>query len=222
MGKSSQIKVKRLVRSFQTAVILVCALVVYGQGCAEGGFYPQGSADIASTLNASCKDPNEIEVIPGAKTASLAGANQIVHHFAACTGLESISGSTKAVYEEKSPSMSTYGAVNTVTGPYLMSVHSVAGEVCNDVIDQEIARGTRLFAGWNLSSSSLPSQSQLANAALNFSLSCWKDYELSNEERDIVVDAVVSSVNSNEVDASRKAAVIICTSMLASLNALLN
>ncbi len=222
MDTSNQIKVKRLVRAFQTAVVLVCAVVVFGNGCAEGGFYPQGSENLASTLESSCKDPNEIEVIPGAKTASLVGTTNIVQHFAACTGLETVSQLTQGVYEDKKSSIGTYGAVTSITAPYLMAVHSIAGEVCNDVIDQEIAKGNRIFAGWNLASNSLPSNSQLADAAINLSLSCWQDYEISQEEKDIVINSIVQSVGSGEAGASRKAAIIMCTSMLASLNALLN
>jgi hypothetical protein len=221
MSKISPIKVKRFVRAFQSAVILVCALVVYGQGCAEGGFYPEGEADVASTLDASCKDPNEIVVIPGAKTAALVGSTNIVHHLASCTGLESISNLTKSVFDDKVGAVSTYGAVNSLTPPMMMAVHSIAGEVCNDVIDQEIAKGTRIFAGWNLAASTLPNDAQLASAAQNLSLSCWQDYDLTAEEKDIIVNSVVQSIGSSEAGASRKAAVMMCTSMLASLNALL-
>lgn len=222
MDTSNQIKVKRLVRAFQTAVVLVCALVVFGNGCAEGGFYPKGSENLAATLESSCKDPNEIEVIPGAKTASLVGTTNIVQHYAACTGLENVSQLTQGVYEDKKSSIGTYGAVTSITAPYLMAVHSIAGEVCNDVIDQEIAKGNRIFSGWNLTSNSLPSDGQLADAATNLSLSCWQDYEISQEEKSIIINSIVQSVAVGEAGASRKAAVILCTSMLASLNALLN
>lgn len=222
MSNSNQIKVKRLVRAFQSAVVLVCALVVFGNGCAEGGFYPKGSEEIASTLEASCKDPNEIEVIAGAKTASLVGTTNIVHHYAACTGLETVSQLTQGVYDDKKSSIGTYGAVTSITAPYLMAVHSIAGEVCNDVIDQEIATGSRIFAGWNLAGNGVPSNAQLADAATNLSLSCWQDYEISQEEKDIVINSIVQSIGSSEAGGSRKAAVMLCTSMLASLNALLN
>jgi len=222
MDSRNQIKVKRLLRAFQTAVVLVCAVVVFGNGCAEGGFYPQGSESLASSLESSCKDPNEIEVIPGAKTASLVGTTNIVQHYAACTGLETVSQLTQGVYEDKKSSIGTYGAVTSITAPYLMAVHSIAGEVCNDVIDQEIAKGSRIFAGWSLASNNVPSDSQLASAAVNLSLSCWQDYEISEEEKNIVINSIVQAVGSGEAGASRKAAVMMCTSMLASLNALLN
>lgn len=218
----NQNKMKRLIRAFQTAIVLVCAVVVFGNGCAEGGFYPQGSEDVVSNLSASCKDPNEIEVIPGAKTASLVGTTNIVHHYSACTGLETISQLTQGVYEDKKSSIGTYGAVTSITAPYLMAVHSIAGEVCNDVIDQEIASGARIFAGWNLAANTVPSDSQLADAATNLSLSCWQDYEISAEEKSIIINSIVQSVGSGEAGASRKSAVMLCTSMLASLNALLN
>lgn len=224
MSSSKQLKVKRALRALQISAGLVCALVVFGNGCSEGGFYPQEDAgSLASTLeDATCKDPNEIDVIPGAKTASLVGATNVVQHLATCTGLEAVSQATLSVYNTKVGSVSTYGAVNSVTPPMMMAVHSIAGEVCNDVVDQELAKGTRIFAGWNLNASVLPSDSALSLAAQNIALSCWKDYEISNEERDVIVSAAVQSIGSGEANAARKAAVVICTSMLASLNALLN
>ncbi len=222
MSDSKQIKVKRAVRVLQAAVVMVCALVVFGNGCSEGGFYPEGSADIASTLEASCKDPNEIDVIPGAKTASLVGSTNIAAHLSSCTGLESVSAKTQAVLIAKVAGVSTYGAVNSLTPPMMMAVHSIAGEVCNDVVDQEITRGTRIFAGWDLNASTLPSDSMISAAATNLALSCWKDYDISSAERDIVVGAISSSIGTSEVAASRKAAVMMCTAMLASLNAILN
>lgn len=224
MNENNQVKAKRLIRVFQTALVLVAAVVIFGNGCSEGGFYPsaENNQDLSSTLAASCVDPNAIEVIPGAKTAALVGSTNIVQHLAACTGLESISKLTQGVYEAKVGSVSTYGAVNSLTPPMMMAVHSIAGEVCNDLVDQEIAKGSRIFAGWDLNANVLPNTSALSVAATNMALSCWRDYELSNEERDIVIDSITSVVGANETQASRKAAVMLCTSMLASLNALLN
>lgn len=221
MSDSNQIKVKRAIRAFQAAVVLVCALVVFGNGCAEGGFYPEGSDTLSSTLSATCKDPNEIDVIPGAKTASLVGSTNIAQHLASCTGLESITQKTKSVYNAKVGSVSTYGAVNSLTPPMMMAVHSIAGEVCNDVVDQEILQGTRIFAGWDLNANVIPSDSLLSAAATNIALSCWKDYDLSTEERGIIVQAIVESTNTAEGQATRKSAVMMCTAMLASLNAML-
>ncbi len=224
MNDNKQVKAKRLVRVFQTALVLVAAVVIFGNGCSEGGFYPnaENNQDLSSTLGGSCVDPNAIEVIPGAKTAALVGSTNVVQHLAACTGLESITGLTKGVYDAKVGSVSTYGAVNSLTPPMMMAVHSIAGEVCNDLVDQEIEKGSRIFAGWDLSANVLPSTSALSVAASNMALSCWRDYELTNEERDIVIDSITSVVGASETEASRKAAVMLCTSMLSSLNALLN
>lgn len=224
MNTNSALQVKRLVRVAQTALLLVSAVIIFGNGCSEGGFYPEAnnSQDLSSTLNATCKDPNVIDVIPGAKTAALVGATNILQHYAACTGLTVVSSATSGVYDAKVGSVSTYGAVNSVTGPMMMAAHSIAGEVCNDVIDQELASGVRIFAGWNLSASVLPGQDQLSTAMDNMALSCYQNYEVSAEEKSILIGEITSSVGSTEVNASRKAAVMLCTSMLASLNAMMN
>lgn len=223
MVADKQKRIKRWLKAFQIALVLVSAVVVFGNGCAEGGFYPEGGDDSASTLEASCKDPNEIDVIPGAKTAALVGSTNIVQHLSACIGLESISTETRDVYDAKVGSVSTYGAVNALTPPMMMAVHSIAGEVCNDLIDQELARGTRIFAGWSLAADTIPTSAEVSTAATNLALSCWRDYEISEEERSIILDSVSGEViAASDTNKSRKAAVILCTAMLSSLNALLN
>jgi hypothetical protein len=215
-------KVKRLVRALQILSLTAVSVVIFGNGCSEGGFVPQdstGQAGVDGSLQ--CKSATDIEVIPGAKTASVVGASEVLKQLTNCVGLETYSDATKKVYDDKKGSISTYGAANSITPPMMMAITSIAGEVCADLIDKEVAQGPRIFTGINLSASTLPSDSQLGNAISNLALSCWRGNESADEKAQLLA-MVNQSVASNEANASKKAALMICTAMLSSLDALLN
>lgn len=216
-------KIKRIVRALQILSLTAVSLVIFGNGCSEGGFVPKESSSSGTQIDGSlqCKSATDIEVIPGAKTASVVGSLEVLKQLTNCVGLETYSDATKKVYDDKKGSISTYGTANSITPPMMMAITSIAGEVCADVIDKEIAQGGRIFSGIDLSSSSLPSNSQLGNAISNLALSCWRGNETSDEKA-LLLDMVNSSVGVSEAGASKKAALLLCTAMLSSLDALLN
>jgi hypothetical protein len=216
---------KRIIRVAQVLVTLVAGIVVFGNGCSKGGFSTDNSSSngtsAVSNAAGQCKSVTDIEVIPGAKTASFVGANQVLQHLSNCVGLAVPSDATMAVYEAKKGSISTYGAANSITPPMMIAITSIAGEVCSDLIDQEITKGSRIFKDINLQAATLPSNASLSTAIGNLALSCWVGNE-SPEERNIILDMVNQTVAGSEPDAARKAALLICTSMLSSVDALLN
>jgi hypothetical protein len=216
----------KVIRIIQTMVAMVCVVVVFGNGCSEGAFVTNdGTSDSGSNglaaLGPQCKSATEIDVIPGARTVSFVGSNLVLRHLSNCIGLAVPSGTTETVYEEKKGSISTYGEANTITAPMMMAITSLAGEICSDLIDQEVASGVRIFSGFNLGGNALPSSANLTNAVGNIALSCWRGNE-SAEERAAILDMVNSNVGAAEAGAARKAALMICTSMLSSVDALLN
>lgn len=211
------------------AVVIGGAILSIGNGCsksltsASSGAGPGGSNATGSTgaTSDSSNNSSDITVINGAKTVSLAYSKQIVDQLSSCVGVAQPSDATLAMYEQKKGAVSTYGYANTVTSPMMMAVTSIAGEVCNDLINQEVQSGQRLFVGFDMSASSLPNSGQIADSISRMALSCWQRHETSTE-RSMLVDLVNSSVTTNEAMASRKSALLICTSMLSSLDALLN
>ncbi len=213
---------KRIVRILQLMACMVFVVVVFGNGCSNGGFQSNDASLGDFSSNAlQCRSATDITVIPGAKTVSFVGSGQLLSHLSNCIGLSVPSDATMTVYNEKKGSISTYGAANTITPPMMMAITSIAGEICSDLVDQEIASGGRIFSGINLADSALPNNAQLQNAISNIALSCWRGNE-TNEERNILLDSVIQSVGSSEANAARKSALMLCTSMLASVNALLN
>ena len=197
-------------------------LAYIGNGCSRS----QSNAPIvsSSTVAPSGTTPtnsNDIPVIPGARTVSLVYSKQVVDQLSACSGLALPSERTMAMYEQKKGAISTYGTASTVTGPMMIAVASIAGEICNDLIEQELAVGARLFNGYAMAGNVLPNNTQLSDTITKFALSCWQRNE-SSSERGILLNMVSSSVGAGEVLAARKSALLLCTAMLSSLDSLLN
>ncbi|MGE0633810.1 MAG: hypothetical protein AB7O96_15455 [Pseudobdellovibrionaceae bacterium] len=202
--------------------LFVGVFVVFGNGCSPG---KKGSSSSASSapeeLTCTVKPAPVVTIDPNAPTASVVYANQALDHYMSCSGLIKASDKTLLTYENKKGAISTYGAYDSVTPPMLMAITSIVGEVCDDLIEQEKASGERLFVGFDLGSNALPVDSAIRDSITRLALSCWQRQD-SSEERQILLDMVYDNVQANEEKASRKTALMICTSMLSSLDALTN
>ncbi len=208
--------------SFVQAVLL--SVILFSNGC--GGSFVVGSKSsdsggVSSSSSTAASNPNDIVVIPGAKTASVISANQILDHLTACAGVKNPSDTTLSVYQQKKGAISVYGAANTITSPMMMAVVSVAGEVCNDLISQEKLGPARIFQSMDLQASALPSDGVMGDSIAKLALSCWGRREETGEKQKIL-DMITSSVGATEAQSGSKAALMMCTSMLSSLDALLN
>lgn len=209
------------------SIVTVLGVIIgVGNGCSRSApeEYSASSTSPTSSTTAptTAGTSSDIEVIPGAKTVSLVYSKQVLDQLSACSGLAVPSDKTLAMYEQKKGAISTYGSANTVTSPMMMAVTSIAGEICNDLIIQEAASVSgRLFTGFNMTAAILPNTSQLSDTISKFAVSCWQRNE-SSSERQALLDMVMSSVAPNEAFAGRKSALMLCTSMLSSLDAILN
>ncbi len=215
-------------RKYKSKFILVLSiffatgvLTYIGNGCSRSQ-----SADVVNSSSLSAVTPvsttsSDMPIIEGARTVSLVYSKQVVDQLSACSGLALPSEKTMAMYEQKKGAISTYGTAATVTGPMMMAVASIAGEICNDLIDQEATSGARLFTGYAMAGNVIPNNSQLSDTITKLALSCWQRNE-SSSERGILLNMISSSVGASETLAARKSALLLCTSMLSSLDALLN
>ena len=172
-------------RYFKWAAVIsiagLCAVLV-GNGCQEFGAWSGKSvADGVSSSSALGGDvggvntPPDIgmDVIPGAKTASMVYSNEVLTHLASCAGVATPSDATVAMYEAKKGAISVYGQANTITSPMMMAITSIAGEVCNDLINQEVKLGGRIFKNMNMSANTLPNNADLVDSVSRIALSCW-------------------------------------------------
>jgi hypothetical protein len=205
-------------------VVFTGALTIVGNGCSRFISEPQSAASSsdngAQALPETGAGGSDIPVIPGTKTMNTVSASQALDHFTVCSGLRKPSDNTIAAYNEKKGSMSTTGAVNTLTPAAMMSITALVGEVCNDLIDQDIA-SPRLFVNFNFASNSVPTDSDISKAAARLALSCW-ERQPDSQESSAILNMVKASVASNEVNGHRKAALLTCTTVLASLDAIIN
>lgn len=207
-------------------VISVAAIqVTLGNGCSGPltGFDASSTSagTNADTSGGTVAPSSSYEVIPGAKTVSLLYANQILDQMTACVGVTSPSDATIKMFTDKKGAVSTYGTPDSMNPAMMMSVISIAGEVCNDLINQEIAAGSRIFKGVDLKSNQLPADGDLRAGITRLALSCWNRQE-DNEEQRVLLDLIYQNVANGEQSAARKSALLACTSVLSSLDSLLN
>jgi len=213
---------KKVISLFIVVLSFSSVLVVVGNGCSQSvtnisGELTQGSQSTMSLVD-SVAESTDIQVIPGAPTISVVNTKQVVEQLSSCVGLETVSESTLAMYEQKKGAVSITGVANTITAPMTLAVLSIAGEVCNDLINKESTQ-TKFFTNWNLASNILPSDSVVADSITKFALSCWQKKE-STEEQKAILDMLSASVVNGEDKAARKSALMLCTTVLSSLDAI--
>lgn len=205
-------------------VLFTGGLTIVGNGCSRFISEPEQSSNTENSgqdiLPETGGGNGEIPVIPGTKAVAMLYAAQALDHFTVCSGLRRPSDRTIATYEVKKGSMSTTGQVNTLTSAGMMSIVALVGDVCDDLIVQDIA-SPRLFVNFNMTSTSLPSDADISNAAARLAISCW-ERKPDSQEAAVILNMVKASFANNEADATRKVALSTCTTVLSSLEALLN
>lgn len=217
---------RSILRIGSVTISLTWVLATVGNGCSQemkalNSTGSQNSANSNNGLDLGGALDTPETVTSGTKTVSLVYANEVLNHLASCAGVAKPSDQTLQTYDQKKGAISVYGAASTVTPPMMMAVASIAGEVCNDLINQEIATGQRIFVGINMAANALPSTAAMSDTISRLALSCWQRYD-ETAERQMILDMVNSSVGNTETMAARKASLMICTSMLSSLDSILN
>lgn len=216
-----------------TAVTLTAILITVGNGCSKRADYSSTSSSSGNN-NVFESEGNDSaaaskDIIAGAKTASVIYAKQALDQLTSCAGVRIASDDTIRMYNSKEGSISAYGDFGSVTAPMLIAITNISGEVCEDLIDQEVrddantqdnGRISRVFIGFNMSSTALPSSSLVNDAIGRLAQSCWHKQE-SSAERTQILD-LIATVPSGSPLASRRQALLICTAMLSSLNSLTN
>lgn len=193
-----------------TALSIVGALALtFGHGC--GKFV--SDTENFNALNQQ-EDPNsDLTIIPGAKTVGLVYSRQFLDNMVSCTGIGKPSLKTKASFDNRRGSLSKYGYANKVSGPGLMAIAAVAGEVCDDLISKEKTT-PRIFPEVNFSSAL--NANDLQNGLRRMALSCWQR-QPTNEEVSTILNSITDMNNDGGLS-SADAAMVVCTQVLAVLN----
>ncbi|MBX9769396.1 MAG: hypothetical protein K2X47_19125, partial [Bdellovibrionales bacterium] len=117
-------------------------VVMMGNGCSNN--FKSINEASNGQMGETATDNGDV-IIPGTKTAVLVDSNRVLSHLSACVGVSQPSDQTVQMYETKKSSISATGSANTITAPMMMAIANISGEVCNDLINQEIAQGRRIF-----------------------------------------------------------------------------
>jgi hypothetical protein len=206
---------RKLAFSILIVSSLTGGLVTLGNGC-SGNFKSIESMNVidAASSDALSGSQPAFPIIPGAKTVSSVYSRQVLDQIVNCAGVKRVSDKTLSMYEQKKGAVSTLGSPETTTSPMMMAVTSIAGEICNDLINQEMTE-PRIFVGINLADSRLPANADAQDAIRRLALSCWQRQETSKELQ-TVMD--LANAGSN----SRTSMLLACTAMLSSLDSILN
>ncbi|MBT4762028.1 MAG: hypothetical protein HOO06_10055 [Bdellovibrionaceae bacterium] len=194
------------------SIIFGLALIsgVFGNAC-SGGF---NSSYSESSLNVQALNNGDLVAIEGKATVSTAYSKQFLDNMLSCTGVLNPSTDTLLEYENRKGSVSEYGYATKITAPMLMAFVSIAGEVCSDLVDLESGSTSRMiFKDIDFNSESIFSE-QVSQSVNRLARSCWQRNETDEE-----LSYIINDVFSEGSVTPRDAAVMMCTSMLASVSA---
>ena len=128
---------------------------------------------------------SSIEVIAGAKTASVISANRTLDNFVSCLGVRTPNNEARAKYQEAYGTLSVEGAPDSVTAPMAKSLMGISAEVCGQLVEAERSIASterRIFNSVDYTSSSEAlNSSQIADITRRLARSCWGRNETSDE-----------------------------------------
>ncbi len=195
------------------------AIGIFGNACGKQFGIDSPSSSVSSATSQPITQ-QEVEVYANTKTASLVYGKQVLPHLQNCAGVAVVSDTTASTEAAKVGSISETGSYDSVTAPMLMAVTSIAGEVCNDLINEEMKlapQERRIFRGIDFASTTV-NFGGLGESLNKLARSCWQRDE-SSEEKSMILDGL-SQVFSSEANVNMKAGLSLCTQVLSSIDTL--
>lgn len=208
------ISLKILSLFMMSALLAGCGAALQAQNSGSGG-----------GTSIECNDNNCFQAKPQ-KVESIMNHRQILPSMTKCMNLNtaSMNSSTlsaynvaKAAFTESLPSFSLNGAAKDVSAPLMMSLMTVASEICTTRIEVEKSQNTgrQFFAGFNLNTSGANNNTEtisIDNTIQAMSRSCWG--------RDATAKEITAIKNGITGQSSRLAALYACTAVLGSTQAI--
>jgi hypothetical protein len=214
------------------ALSLVVYIIAMGQGCSKSAPSSPVASSSSSTAVTSTSggsvlgieplQPDPTAIVPMEKTVGVGYAQQVLDQYSSCLGVRP-SDRTVATYEAKKGAISTFGTHDTVTPPMLMALTNIAGELCQDLINQEspATANKRIFKNIDLMANATPATTALRESISRLAIACWQRRETASEAQ-ALTELVSETVGANEAHAARKATLAVCTAILSSLQGYLN
>ena len=207
------------------------ATAFIGHGCSD--FTGKSMSD-GSSGGLLGNDNQDFEIIPGERTVSTVYAKQVLDNMTSCSGIGTPSVATVQEWSNRLGTISEYGYATTVSGPMMMGIVAIAGEICNDVLTNETPRPDLeriIFDGVDFTQGpSAVSPATVRLVITRLARSCWQREDDpvpgaggEASETDIIVDAyndIVSAGGGDTPAQTRNAMLGLCTGMMASLSAI--
>ena len=210
---------------------LGAATAFIGHGCSNFASNDMSNGSSGGLLGG---DNQDFEIIPGERTVSTVYAKQVLDNMTSCSGIGTPSVATVQEWTDRLGTISEYGYATTVSGPMMMGITAIAGEICNDVISTETPRPDLeriIFDGVDFSQGpSAVSSGTVRLVITRLARSCWQreDDPLPGpsgevSETDLIINAyneIVSAGGADTPAQTRNAMLGLCTGMMASLSAI--
>lgn len=207
--------------------IKMLLLILVGAGVVSCGAALQAerSSNGGGGTGIECVDNNCFQAKPQ-RVESIMNHRQILPSLTKCLAINTASMDTatttaynaaKKTYTDSIPTFSLDGSVKDVSAPLMMSLMTLAGEMCNVRIEVERtqATGRLFFPGFNLQTSGANNNGEMINhdkTIQALTRSCWGRDATSAE-----VNLIKQKISSNS---SRGAALYACTAVLSSIQAI--
>ena len=223
-----RLMLKRNLNKWAILTSLATITLLLGHGCSD--MASKGASMMSSSGGGPVGTTDDGSIgggftpIPGASTTSLIYNKQMVDNMVICTGIGTPSVGTLNEWKGRQSSFSEFGYATDVTAPMLMAMVAVAGEMCSDLLKLETvmpAANRRIFNSFDFSRG-IASVDTVAvgDATRRLARSCWARNEDENELAIINEEilAAKSGVSGTDSAQTKNLALVLCTSMLASLS----
>lgn len=229
-GLEMKASLKKKMKLFSMIGAIGAAMVFIGHGCSEfSGRNSSGSGGSGSATN----DNQDFEIIPGERTVSTVYAKQVLDNMTSCSGIGTPSVATIQEWTQRLGTISEYGYATSVSGPMMMGIVAIAGEICNDLISLETPKADSariIFDGVDFTRGpSSVSNGTLRLVITRLARSCWQREDDSNpgpegqtSETDLIINGfndIVAEGSGDTPAQTRNSMLAVCTGMLSSLSA---
>ncbi len=225
------VKIKGKIRIFSVVIGLFMTMVFVGHGCSD--LLGRSSNKDTAASGPASDENQDFDVIPGERTVSTVYAKQILDNMTSCSGIGTPSVSTVQEWTQRLGTISEYGYATSISGPMMMGIVAIAGEICNDLVSLETPKPDVqriIFDGIDFTRGPSSVSSGAIRLVVNrLARSCWQRDNVTSlgpqgepSETDVIDTAYRDIVQAGTGDTpaqTRAGMLAVCTGMLSSLSA---
>lgn len=205
---------------------LVTTMLLGYQNCGPGVLDSSSQASTATntfTVTGTNTGSSEMTEVIEAKSFGVSYSENAFSSMQNQTGVANPSAATRTAVTNQFTKLSETGKSDSVTAPMWVSLTTVAGELCNDLVTQERAAtaASRRFFGSVDFARAPASLSQAAkdDVIRRLARSLWARNETPQEKTLILTSFDTSFAASTTVNDTQSGMMFLCTAMLAALDA---